>query len=150
MPTAPVNTPLPPGTEHYALLLEQKYPGWLSGTHETLADAFIAYMRKHPNANPAQVYMTVVGQLNKIAHLNQTIAGQISTGATILGIAGPAAGTGVAKAAQNIDTFHGLNLGNLLVRLGEIILGVVLVGVGVAKVTGTANVVSKAVRMIPK
>lgn len=145
MPAAPVSTPLPPAWEHYALLLEQQYPGWLSGEHRSLADAFIAYMKKHPNANPKTVYDTTVRQLNVIAHLGQTIGGQIATGATIIGIAGPAAGIGVAKAAQDIT--HGFNLGNILMRIGEIVLGVVLIGVGVAKLTGAANVVSKAVRM---
>lgn len=33
-----------------------------------------------------------------------------------------------------------------LIRIGEILLGVVLVGVGVAKLTGTTNVVASAVK----
>lgn len=53
----------------------------------------------------------------------------------------------VLAKAINTDLFHGLNLQNLIMRLGEIVLGVVLVGVGVAKLTGASNVVSKAVRM---
>jgi hypothetical protein len=52
----------------------------------------------------------------------------------------------IAKAI-NTDLFHGLNLQNVITRLGEIVLGVVLVGVGVAKLTGTSNMVSRAVRM---
>lgn len=40
--------------------------------------------------------------------------------------------------------FHGLNLGGLILRIGEIILGVVLIGVGVAKLTGTDNFIMKA------
>ena len=145
MPVAPVNTPLAPVIEHYALLLEEQYPGWLSGEHITLSDAYINYMNTHPKANPKQVYDTTIRQLKVIANLNKTIAGQISTGATIIGIAGPATGIGLAKASQ--DIMHGFNFGNIILRVGEILLGIVLIGVGVAKLTGTANVVSKAVKM---
>ena len=42
------------------------------------------------------------------------------------------------------DLFHGLNVGGLVLRIGEIILGVVLIGVGVAKLTGTDNFIMKA------
>lgn len=41
------------------------------------------------------------------------------------------------------DLYHGLNLGNWIIRVGEILLGVILIGVGVAKLTGADNVVSK-------
>jgi hypothetical protein len=40
--------------------------------------------------------------------------------------------------------FHGLNLGGLILRIGEVILGVVLIGVGMAKLTGTDNFIMKA------
>jgi hypothetical protein len=42
------------------------------------------------------------------------------------------------------DVFHGLNFQNWILRLGEIMLGVVLIGVGVAKLTGTDNFIMKA------
>lgn len=145
MPVAPINTPLSPVVEHYALLLEQQYPGWLSGMHESLSDAYIKYMNAHPHADPKQVYDTVITQLARIANLNKTIGGQIKTGATILGQVGPATGIGLAKASQ--DIMHGFNFGDIILRAGEILLGIVLIGVGVAKLTGTGNVVSKAVRM---
>lgn len=44
------------------------------------------------------------------------------------------------------DTFKGLNLGGWVLRVGEILLGLVLIGVGVAKLSGTTNVISKAVK----
>lgn len=52
----------------------------------------------------------------------------------------------VSQSGSALDLFHGLNLQNLILRVGEIILGIVLVGVGIAKLTGAANVVSAAVR----
>lgn len=56
-------------------------------------------------------------------------------------------GGDVGKAASAAaDPFHGLNLGNILLRSGEIILGVVLIGVGIAKLTGVSNGVSKLVK----
>ena len=56
--------------------------------------------------------------------------------------------TNIPSAAGNVasnalDPFKGLNLGNWFIRIGEVLLGLVLVGVGVAKLTGTANVISK-------
>jgi hypothetical protein len=145
MPTAPISTPVPPDVAHYALLLDQKYPGWLSGENQSLSDAYVKYMREHPGKSAKDVYTVLVHQLNVIANLGKTVGNQIAVGATIIGKAGPAAGVGVAKASQ--DIFKGLNLANLIMRLGEIVLGIVLVGVGVAKITGAGNVVSKAVRM---
>jgi hypothetical protein len=44
------------------------------------------------------------------------------------------------------DLFHGLNLGNILLRIGEVLLGIVLVGVGLAKITGTTNFVASALK----
>lgn len=42
------------------------------------------------------------------------------------------------------DIFHGLNLGGIILRAGEILLGIVLIGVGIAKLTGTDNFIMKA------
>jgi hypothetical protein len=144
--------PVTAADRHYADLLDKQYPDWVitdnwlgANVHEHIGQAFIDYMRAHPKLNPKDVYTVMQHQLKAIGNLGKTIGGSIATGATVIGKAGLAAGTGVAKASQ--DIFHGLNLANLLIRLGEIVLGIVLVGVGVAKVTGASNVISKAVRM---
>jgi len=49
------------------------------------------------------------------------------------------------------DVLGGFNLGGWFLRIGEILLGLVLIGVGVARITGVQNVVSAAVKtkMIP-
>jgi hypothetical protein len=49
-----------------------------------------------------------------------------------------------------LDAFKGLNLGNWILRIGEILLGVVLIGVGVAKLTGTTNAVAGAAKTAGK
>lgn len=53
----------------------------------------------------------------------------------------------VVTQAASQDVFHGLNLSTWILRIGEILLGVVLIGVGVAKLTGAENVVSKAAKV---
>jgi hypothetical protein len=49
-----------------------------------------------------------------------------------------AATTGLGLSDKNIQSW--------LIRIGEIVLGIVLVGVGLAKLTGTSNVVSSIVK----
>lgn len=39
------------------------------------------------------------------------------------------------------------NITSWFIRIGEVVLGIVLVAVGVAKLTGTANVISKAAKV---
>lgn len=55
-----------------------------------------------------------------------------------------------AKVPGPADLFHGLNIGGIILRLGEIVLGVVLIGVGVAKLTGTDNFIVKAATTVGK
>ena len=44
------------------------------------------------------------------------------------------------------DVIGGFNLGSWFLRIGEILLGIVLVGVGVARITGVQNAVSQVVK----
>jgi hypothetical protein len=44
------------------------------------------------------------------------------------------------------DVLGGFNIGNWFLRIGEILLGLVLVGVGVARITGVQNAVSQIVK----
>ena len=46
------------------------------------------------------------------------------------------------------ELLHGFNWQNILVRIGEVLLGIVLVGVGVARLTGIDNTVSKALKVV--
>lgn len=64
-----------------------------------------------------------------------------------LGNVASTAGGAVADAASALNPFKGLNLQSWLIRIGEILLGVVLIGVGIAKMTGTTNVISKIAKV---
>ena len=44
------------------------------------------------------------------------------------------------------DKIAGLNLDAWFVRVGEILIGVILIGVGIAKLTGTSNIIASAVK----
>jgi hypothetical protein len=52
----------------------------------------------------------------------------------------------VSSSGKGIDIWNNLDLGNILLRVGEVLLGIVLVGVGIAKLTGTTNFVATAVK----
>lgn len=52
---------------------------------------------------------------------------------------------GVSQIAGATNWF-GANIETLFIRVGEVLLGLLLIGIGVASITGTSNFVSKAVR----
>lgn len=54
--------------------------------------------------------------------------------------------TGAVVDTVKKDFLGGLDLNQLFLRIGEALLGIVLIAVGIAKLTGTANVVSKLVK----
>jgi len=45
------------------------------------------------------------------------------------------------------DPLGKLNLGGWMIRIGEIVLGIVLIGVGLARLTGVQNVIAKAAKV---
>lgn len=65
-------------------------------------------------------------------------------------------GFGHGSAEANIgniavgDLFHGLDLPHILLRVGEIALGIVLIAVGVAKLTGASNYIGDAFKVAAK
>lgn len=62
---------------------------------------------------------------------------------TAFGNAGDSAVDATKKA---LDPLAKYDLNSWLLRIGEILLGLVLLGVGIAKLTGTTNMVAKAVK----
>ena len=50
---------------------------------------------------------------------------------------------------DSLDPFKGLNLSAWFIRIAEILLGLVLIGVGAAKLTGAENLLSKIPKVIP-
>ena len=107
-----------------------------------LATQFRAYAlqqhAKHPELSVQQL-------LNAFVALE--LAGALSTGigqtGTVLGQVPGAAAKGAEKAVESLG---GFNLASWFLRIGEILLGLVLVGVGVARITGAQNAISKVVR----
>ena len=92
--------------------------------------------KQDPALTPSQgavVYLTG-------STIANNLGGVISTEANLPGAA--AAG---ANAAYK-DIFGKFNVGNWFLRIGEILLGLVLVGVGLARITGTQNVISQIVK----
>jgi hypothetical protein len=61
-------------------------------------------------------------------------------GANIPGNPGSAIKLGLSNLVGNYD------LGHILLYVGEFLLGVVLIGVGLAKITGTDNIINKAAK----
>lgn len=55
----------------------------------------------------------------------------------------------VSSALTSANPFAGFYQQNLWLRVGEFVLGVILIGVGLAKLTGTENFVSSIVKKAP-
>ena len=55
----------------------------------------------------------------------------------------------VSSALTSANPFAGFYQQNLWLRVGEFVLGVLLIGVGLAKLTGTENFVSSVVKKAP-
>lgn len=55
------------------------------------------------------------------------------------------AATGAADAVKH-SILGGVDIQAWFVRIGEILLGIVLIGVGIAKLTGTTNLIAKAAK----
>jgi hypothetical protein len=65
----------------------------------------------------------------------------------LAGNIGNAASSSIGKVNDAIgDPLGKFNIAGWFIRVGEILLGLILVGVGVAKLTGTTNVVSQLVK----
>jgi hypothetical protein len=73
-----------------------------------------------------------------------TIASGLGTATGALATIPGAAAQGANNAYK--DIIGQFNLGGWFLRVGEILLGLVLVGVGIAKITGVSNVISTAVK----
>lgn len=53
-----------------------------------------------------------------------------------------------AVSAVEKDIFHGIDLQSAVIRIAEIMLGIVLIGIGIAKLTGTTNAISNAAKVV--
>lgn len=138
-----INMPIPAGAS-------QNFQGELQaaidelnrkGDHQ-LAQQLRAYALQMHAQHPELTFQQIVQ-----AFVATDVAGGLGTAigqtGTILGQVPGAA----AKGAQNaFESLGGFNLSSWFLRIGEILLGIVLVGVGVARITGAQNVVSQLVK----
>lgn len=133
--------PIPVGaSENFQAELQAAIADLNKKGHHDLAVQLRAYALQMHAQHPELTFQQIVQ-----AFLATDLAGALGTTigqtGTILGQVPQAA----AKGAENV-TFHGLNLASWFLRIGEILLGIVLVGVGVARITGAQNAVSKIVK----
>jgi hypothetical protein len=96
--------------------------------------AYANYNKAHPSNTP---YQNLAGFISEI--VAKGLANVISETTQLLGQLPVAAAKGAANA---IDVLGGFNLSSWFIRIGEILLGIVLIGVGVARITGAQNVIS--------
>ena len=149
-------TATPPDTiEYYSNLLNQEFPGNLTGRNYTLAQAYVKYLEAHPKTDPAQAYWIVVDQLSVLVNTPGLI-GQ----AGVSGITGAAGGAAAIPKAlpsispNNIPGFSGLNaIGNLAnklseknfwIRVGEGVVALILLDIGLKSLTGTSVIETTA------
>lgn len=107
-----------------------------------LATQFRAWALQQHAVNAATPVSTLLSEfigLEAAGAIGTTIG---QTGTTL----GQLPGAAAKGAANAIDTLGGFNLSGWFLRIGEILLGLVLVGVGVARITGAQNVISNIVK----
>ena len=104
-----------------------------------LAKQFRIYALQQHALHPELSVQQLLSAFTATALGGALVTGIGQTGATLGQLPGAA-----AKGAEN--AFHGLDLGSWFIRIGEILLGIVLVGVGVARITGAQNAISKIVK----
>lgn len=138
-----INMPIPVGaSENFQAELQAAIDELNRKGHHQLAQQLRAYAlqmhAQHPELTFQQIVQAFVA--SDVAGALGTTIGQTGT---ILGQV-PAAS---AKGAENaFEKLGGFNLSSWFLRIGEILLGIVLVGVGVARITGVQNAVSKVVK----
>lgn len=110
--------------------------------YKQLAVQFRAYALQQHAQHPE---LTVQQLLN--AFVASELAGALSTGIGQTGaVLGQVPGAAAAGAEKAVESLGGFNLASWFLRIGEILLGLVLIGVGVARITGAQNAISKVVK----
>jgi uncharacterized iron-regulated membrane protein len=125
-------------------ILAKLTPKFGAKVADQYSQSFLQFAKAHPNITASQAYVgwfLVTSKIN--SKLGKAIAAELGASGQFtkdaLASLGPAFG--------KFDIFNGINFGNWLMRGGEILIGVVLIGVGVAKLTGTQNIISKIAKV---
>jgi hypothetical protein len=142
--------PTGPTLQYYASELDAKYPGRGVGT------AFMDFAAKHPNLSPQQdgsAFALEIGLKGLTAAIGDAVSG---TGTALGQIA-----TGSEKGAEQVSKQLSWTdaLGNFLnfitgrtgwIRIGETLIGVALIIVGVDHLTSSTSAVGKAAHTVAK
>lgn len=124
---------------YYESLFTQQY-GSAAG------NAYVAYNSAHPGSSAyanAKAFLEII----LVSGLDTAIQTAVSGTTTAEGQIPGAAAQGAQNAFNTLDVFKGLNLGSLILRIGEVVLGVVLVAVALNAVL--KNPIGKAASVTP-
>lgn len=148
--------------QYYASLLDQNFGGKLTGSNMTMAQYYIQYLEKNPSADPGYTYSTIaerlVGLENIPTDLGGSITGAIGKTGQVVGAIGPGVGAG-AQAVSPITNLPGVVPGltglnaigdfasrltekQTWIRIGEAVVAIVLLDVGLKAFTGTSVIES--------
>jgi hypothetical protein len=83
-------------------------------------------------------------QYDTQAQMNADIKAHPGWAQPVGGVGGEIGNLGKRALGLNDPIFHGVHVENWFIRVAEVLLGVVLIGIGIAKLTGTDNFIMKA------
>jgi hypothetical protein len=129
----------------YAATLEKLYPG------SAVSSEYIKYMSEHPNDDPETVFnevnTAIKGDTAILSQLPSVLQKFFNDAATGVGQEATGAGVGVAQASQSLqpgavlgDIWSKLNSRGTWIRLAEGALGIALILVALAHMTGAPKV----------
>lgn len=125
-------------TDLNAILAQMRAQGYNQLANQFASFAH-SYHAQHPQFTARQVLQAYLDSL-----LGNALGKGLGGTTAALGKIPAAAAQGAANAYN--DIFGRFNLGNWVLRIGEILLGLVLVGVGIARMTGVQNKISELVK----
>jgi hypothetical protein len=139
--TSPTPTTRPAAVAAYVGMLDLAYGAQIGQSYQNYANA-------HPNQT---AYNALQSWANTVAAgLGPGLAKAIQAFAKAQGKATGqiAVGTGLGAAAASKDILGGFDLGSWFLRIGEILIGLVLIGVGLAKITNAVPIATKIASVV--
>lgn len=139
---------------YYVNLLNSQFPGNLTGRNETLAEYYVQYLESHPSADPGFTYDSVVARLQAFQSIPGNLGGDIGTALQKTGQVSQSIGPAAGAAAQNLQVpglsgidaignfFNKLGQKNTWIRIGEGIVAIILLDVGLKAFTGKSVIES--------
>lgn len=146
--TAPTDSNRAVDIQYYFNLLNQQYPGNLSGRNYSIAQQYARFLQQHPTADPAYTYEQVIAEFEVIQNIPQSLGQDIGSSLQKTGQVSQSIGPAAGAAAQNLQIpglsgidaignfFNKLGQKNTWLRIGEGIVAIVLLDVGLKALTG--------------